>query len=53
VIYLTASVEVACADGSRMVMEPGDVLLAEDTTGHGHTSRVLISGIGMTVPLED
>ena len=53
VVYLTASVEVACADGSRMVMEPGDVLLAEDTTGHGHTSQVLVSGIGMTVPLED
>ena len=53
VIYLTASVEVGCADGSSVVMEPGDVLLAEDLTGHGHTSHVLVSGIGMTVPLED
>ena len=53
VVYLTASVEVGCGNGSSAVMEPGDVLIAEDTTGHGHTSHVLRTGIGMTVRLEE
>ena len=40
VIYLTASVEIGLGDGSSTVMEPGDVLRAEDVTGHVHTSTV-------------
>ena len=28
-------------DGSRRVFGPGDLLLAEDTTGRGHVSRAL------------
>ena len=52
VFYLTASVELGLGDGSTHVMEPGDVLLAEDTTGRGHTSRVVKGGISATVRLE-
>ena len=51
VLYLTASVELGLGDGSSVVMEPGDVLLAEDTTGRGHTSRVLLGGMCAVVPL--
>ena len=51
VLYLTASVEVGLVDGSSMVMEPGDVLLANDTTGRGHTSRVVTGGLCAFVPL--
>ncbi len=51
VLYLTAGVEIGLGDGSSIVMEPGDVLLAEDTTGHGHTSRVRQGGICAFVPL--
>ncbi len=53
VLYLTASVEVGLGDGSSVVMEPGDVLLEEDTTGRGHSSRVLIDGICAFIPLGD
>ena len=53
VLYLTASVELGLGDGSSVVMEPGDVLRAEDTTGRGHTSRVLIGGMVAIVPLAD
>jgi hypothetical protein len=53
VVYLTASVEIGCGDGSSIVMEPGDVLRAEDTTGNGHTSHVLQSGMCMFVPLAE
>lgn len=49
-IYLTATVEIGCGDGTTIVMEPGDVLMAEDTTGQGHTSRVLSGGICAVAP---
>jgi hypothetical protein len=52
VLYLTALVEIGLGDGSALRMEPGDVLLAEDTTGHGHSSRVLKGGTSVTVRLE-
>jgi hypothetical protein len=50
--YLTAQVEIGLGDGSTVMMEPGDVLLAEDTTGHGHSSHVLKSGMCALVGLE-
>jgi hypothetical protein len=50
-LYLTARVEIGLGDGSSIVMEPGDALLAEDTTGHGHTSKVLEPGVCAVVPL--
>ncbi len=34
-------VELEVGDDSKRVLGPGDVLLAEDTTGHGHISRAL------------
>lgn len=52
VMYLTASVEIGLGDGSTHVMEPGDVLLAEDKTGRGHTSRVVQGGMCAIVRIE-
>lgn len=37
-ITLSGSVDIGIGDGSRMTFHPGDVLLAEDTTGQGHTA---------------
>jgi hypothetical protein len=51
VLYLTASVEIGLGDGSSKVMEAGDVLLANDTAGRGHTSRVVTGGLCAFVPL--
>ena len=53
VLYLTASVEIGMGDGSMLLMEPGDVLLAEDVEGRGHTSRVVTGGMCAFVPLAD
>lgn len=39
VVNLDASVEIEVGDGSRRVLGPGSILLAEDTTGRGHRSR--------------
>ena len=41
VVMLEGSVEVEVADGTRRRFGPGDILLAEDTTGHGHRSRAV------------
>jgi uncharacterized cupin superfamily protein len=36
-ITLSGSVEIRVGDGSAKIFEPGDVFLAEDLTGRGHT----------------
>jgi hypothetical protein len=41
VINLSGSVEIEVGSGARRVLGPGDVLLAEDTTGRGHISRAV------------
>jgi hypothetical protein len=49
VLYLTGSRELISANGDRRVIEPGDVLLAEDTTGTGHCSRSIVDPQQMVV----
>ena len=41
VINLEGSVEIITGDGSSRILGPGDILLAEDTTGRGHISRAV------------
>ena len=41
VLTLTGTLEFETRDGQRFVIRPGDVLLAEDTTGSGHRWRLL------------
>ena len=36
---LTGSVEIEVGDGTKVVIAPGDILIAEDTTGQGHYTR--------------
>jgi hypothetical protein len=50
-LYLTARVELGFSDGTSVVLEPGDALLAEDIAGPGHTSKVLTPGMCAVVPL--
>jgi len=40
-IVLTGQVEITVGDGTVRVLNPGDVLLAEDLTGQGHQVRSL------------
>ncbi|MBU1182165.1 MAG: hypothetical protein KKE00_02640 [Proteobacteria bacterium] len=41
IIMLDAGVEIEVGDGTRRIINPGEILLAEDTTGRGHISRAL------------
>ena len=39
VITLAGSVEIGIGDGTTKTFHPGDVFLAEDVTGQGHTAK--------------
>ena len=41
VITLSGQVEIETGDGAVRRFGPGDVMLAEDTTGRGHITRVV------------
>jgi hypothetical protein len=54
-ITLSGQVEVAVPDGTTMLTGPGTVLLAEDLTGSGHSTRVVGTEprFALIVPLPD
>lgn len=39
VVNITGRVEITVSDGNKRSFGPGTILLAEDVTGKGHTSR--------------
>ena len=41
VVNLRGSVEIETGLGEKRILGPGDILLAEDTTGRGHISRAV------------
>lgn len=53
VIVLAGELEVGFKDGTTQRMRPGDATLAEDTTGPGHTTRVVSAApaVAAIVPL--
>ncbi len=55
VVTLVGECEIEVASGVRRHFQPGDVLLAEDTTGRGHITRTIGDGerICMMIPLAE
>jgi hypothetical protein len=55
VVTLSGSWEIEASEGVVRAFTAGDVMLADDTTGAGHISRVVGNNphIFMTVPLAD
>jgi hypothetical protein len=51
IIFLTGSAELQASDGSTRRLGPGDVLLADDTTGRGHRLREVEGRTLAFVPL--
>ena len=41
IITLSGEAEIGLGDGTIQRLGPGDVNMAEDLTGHGHTTRVV------------
>lgn len=53
VIILSGQLEIGLGEGGKHVFGPGDARLVEDTTGQGHTTRVVGTQpcVTATVPL--
>jgi len=53
-IVLKGEMEIGMGDGSKRRFGPGDVFLAEDTTGRGHAIQSLTEGVLriLFIPLE-
>ena len=55
VMNLSGIAEFETADGTVRRLNPGDVLIAEDVTGHGHIARSIGDEfrVSLAVPLAD
>ena len=54
VITLSGRVEMECGDGTKRQSGPGDMLLADDTTGQGHITRIVAAPrYSVVVPVPD
>jgi len=55
VMHMEGISEIEVADGTVRQLHPGDILVAQDTTGHGHITRGIGEGlrISMNVALEE
>ena len=55
VITLEGQAEIGLGDGTKRIFNPGDVLLADDLTGRGHTTGVAGDHyrVSIAIPLVD
>ena len=54
VITLFGEVEIGFADGSIVTLKKGDIMLAEDRTGRGHTAKIVNAPRAMvSIPIRD
>ena len=53
VITLQGQMEVGICDGTKRLFNPGDVLLADDLTGRGHTTEAVggDARVSVSIPL--
>ena len=54
IVNLEGSVEITTSDGESRVIGPGEIILAEDTTGKGHLSKAVAGGArrSLIIPIE-
>ena len=55
VITLEGQAEIGIGDGTKRIFNPGDVLLADDLTGRGHTTAAVggTTRVSVAIPLVD
>ena len=51
VIVLSGQMEIGVGDGTKRMLDPGDILQVEDLTGQGHTTRSVGNRVSASVPL--
>jgi len=52
-IVLQGSVEITAGDGTVRTFNAGDIILGEDTSGTGHSSRVIGEGLSLFIDISD
>ena len=50
-VTMEGRVEFAIGDGTKRIFEPGDLLLVEDVTGRGHTTRAIGEWVRIAVAI--
>ncbi len=51
VIVISGQMEIGIGDGTKRMLNPGDILQVEDLTGQGHTTRSVGNRVSASVPL--
>ncbi len=51
VMVLAGQMEIGIGDGTKRVLDPGDILQVEDLTGKGHTTRSVGNRVTASLPL--
>ncbi len=51
VIVLAGQMEIGIGDGTKRMLNQGDILQVEDLTGQGHTTRSVGNRVSVSVPL--
>jgi hypothetical protein len=49
IVNLDAGVEITASDGERRVLQAGEVILVEDTTGKGHLSKAVAGQVRRSI----
>ena len=54
-ITLQGQAEIGIGDGTKRIFNPGDVLLADDLTGRGHTTAAVggTTRVSVAIPIVD
>ena len=54
IVTLAGQVEIGLGDGTVHTLGPGDMMLAEDLTGQGHTTRAVgpEARVSIAIPIE-
>ena len=54
IVTLSGRVEIGLGDGTIRQFGTGDVMLADDTTGYGHTTRVVgdVIRVSVAIPID-
>ena len=53
IVYLSGQVQVRVGSGDERIFSPGDILLAADLDGSGHTTETLTDGCSLVIAAED
>jgi quercetin dioxygenase-like cupin family protein len=52
IVMIEGEMEIEVSGGSKRIFRPGQIILADDTTGHGHKSKIK-DRVSLIIPLAE